>query len=100
VLLWSRRGAGHLQLLRRVNPDEPAVITVERQTEYLVCTDPDYPGGSEVWSADRYTTLPGGFACVQAATDAALQAAQDCLVCEEPWSGRPPWSPEHEEGPW
>jgi hypothetical protein len=31
-----------------VDPDNPAAITVERQTEYVVCTDPDDPGGNEV----------------------------------------------------
>jgi hypothetical protein len=82
-----------------VDPEHTAAITVERQTEYLVCTDPDDPGGNEVWSAYRHTTLPGGFASVQAATDAALQAAQDHLTCEEPWAGRPPWTPEPQEGP-
>jgi hypothetical protein len=52
-----------------VDDENPAAITVERETEYLVCTD------------------------------AANQAAQDHLVCEEPWAGRPPWTPEHQEGP-
>lgn len=82
-----------------VDEENPAAITVERETEFMVCTDPADPGGSEVWSAYRHTALPGGFASVQAATDAALQAAQAHLVCEEPWAGRPPWSPEQEEGP-
>jgi hypothetical protein len=81
-----------------VDPDHLAGITVERHTEYLVCTDRADTGGTELWSAYRYTTLPDGFASVQAAADAANQAAQDHLVCEEPWSGRPPWTPEYEEG--
>jgi hypothetical protein len=33
----------------------PATISVERQTEYLVCTDPNDPGGTEVWSTHRST---------------------------------------------
>jgi hypothetical protein len=82
-----------------VDEERPAAITVERQTEYLVCTDPADPGGSEVWSSYRHTTLPGGYANLQATTDAASQAAQAHLVCEEPWSGRPPWTPERQEGP-
>jgi hypothetical protein len=81
------------------DPDNPATITVERETEYLVCTDPTDPGGTEAWSAYRWTALPSGFATVQAAVDAALHAAQAHLVCEEPWAGWPPWSPEHEEEP-
>jgi hypothetical protein len=82
-----------------VDPEDPAAITVERQTEFMVCTDPADPGGSEVWSAYRTTTLQSGFPTVQAATDAACQAAQAHLVCEEPWAGRPPWTPEQQEGP-
>jgi hypothetical protein len=66
-----------------VEPDVPAKIVVERQTEYLVCTDPNDPGGSEIWSAYRWTALPGGFANVQAAADAANHAAQRHLVCKE-----------------
>jgi hypothetical protein len=82
-----------------VDEENLAAITVDRETEFMVCTDPADPGGSEVWSAYRWTALQGGFGTVQAATDAALQAAQAHLVCEEPWAGRPPWSPEQEEGP-
>jgi hypothetical protein len=74
--------------------DSPAAISVERQTEYLVCTDPADPGGTEVWSAYRFATLQPGFATVQAATDAAYHAAQQHLLCEESWSGQPPWSQE------
>jgi hypothetical protein len=82
-----------------VDDENPAEITVERETEFMVCTDPADPGGTEVWSAYRHTTLSGGFASVQAATDAANQAAQAHLVCEERWSGRPPWTQDHEKGP-
>jgi hypothetical protein len=82
-----------------VDTDDPAAISVERQTEYLVCIDPDDPGGTEVWSAYRWAVLQDGFATVQAATNAALQAAQAHQECEESWAGRPPWTPEHQEGP-
>jgi hypothetical protein len=82
-----------------VDDENPAPITVERETEYLVCTDPADPGGSEVRPACHYTTLPGSYSSIQAATDAANQAAQAHLTCEEPWAGRPPWTPEHQEGP-
>jgi hypothetical protein len=81
-----------------VDEENPAAITVERETEFMICTDPADPGGTEVWSAYRWTALQSGFASVQAATDAAFQAAQAHLTCEEPWSGRPPWTPEYEEG--
>jgi len=81
------------------DPDNPTTITVQREIEYLLCTDPTDPGGSELWSAYRTTVLPGRYASLQAATDAALEAAQAHLVCEEPWSGRSPWTPEHQEEP-
>jgi hypothetical protein len=74
--------------------DDPASICVEQQTELLVCTDPADPGGTEVWSDYRYTTLARGFDSVEAATAAAKQAAEEHLVCNEPWSGRSPWEPE------
>jgi hypothetical protein len=77
----------------------PPAITVDRETELMVCTDPEDPGGTEVWSAYRWTALQSGFATVQVATDAALQAAQAHLVCQEPWAGRRPWTPAHQEGP-
>lgn len=82
-----------------VDEANPAEITVERETEFMVCTDPDDPGGTEVWSTYRTTTLQRGFPTVQAATDAVFQAAQDHLACEEPWAGRPRWTPKHQEGP-
>ena len=82
-----------------VDPDTPAAITVGRETEFMVCTDHNDPGDSKVWSAYRHTTLQSGFANLQAATDTANQAAHSHLVCEEPWAGRPPWTPEQPEGP-
>ena len=69
------------------DPDQPAAVSVERQTEYLVCTDPTDPGGTEIWSDYCFATLQPDFATVQAATDAAHQH----LLCEESWSGQPPW---------
>jgi hypothetical protein len=82
-----------------VDEENLSAITVDRETEFMVCTDPADPGGSEVWSAYRHTTLQSGFANLQAATDTANQAAHSHLVCEEPWAGRPPWTPEQPEGP-
>jgi hypothetical protein len=77
-----------------VDLDDLTTIYAERQTEYLVCTDPADPGGSEVWSDSRYTTLHRGFDTLEAATAAAKQAATRHLVCDERWSGRPPWESE------
>ncbi len=76
-----------------VDLEDLTTIYVERQTEYLVCTDPDDPGGTEVWSDSRYTTLHRGFDTVQAATAAAKRAAEAHLVCDESWSGRSAWDP-------
>jgi hypothetical protein len=77
-----------------VDPHDPMTISLQRQTEYLVCTDPTDPGGTEVWSANSSTTLQPGFGDGQAASDAAHHAAQGHLVCDEPWSGRSPWESE------
>jgi hypothetical protein len=77
-----------------VDLDHPATVSVQRQTEYRVCIDPNDPGATEVWSTYRFTTLQSGFSEVQAATDAANHAAQNHLVCEEQWSGRSPSSKE------
>ncbi len=76
--------------------DDLTTVYVERQTELLACSDPDDPGGTEVWSDDRYATVARGFASVEAATAAARRAAEAHLVCDEVWSGRPPWESEEE----
>jgi hypothetical protein len=94
VRFWHRDRPGAMVTYcyyAAANLHDPAAISVDCQTEYLVCADPDDPGGTEVWSAYRYCTLRPGFATVQAATDAAFQTAQGHLVCEESWSGRAPW---------
>jgi hypothetical protein len=75
VRFWHRDHPGVLvtyTYFAAVDDENPAEITIERETEFLVCTDPTDPGGTEVWSAYRWTTLPGGFATVQEAIDAAL----------------------------
>lgn len=38
------------------NPtDEPVpYLDVEEQTEFIICTDPDDPGGTEIWSEYEY----------------------------------------------
>jgi hypothetical protein len=74
--------------------DDLTTVYVERQTEYLVCTDPSDPGSTELWSDCRYRPMASGFESVEAATAAAKQAAEAHLACDEDWSGRPPWEPE------
>jgi hypothetical protein len=74
--------------------DDLTTVFVEQQTEYMVCTDPSDPGSTELWSDYRYRPVATGFESVEAATAAAKQAAEAHLVCDEDWSGRPPWEPE------
>jgi hypothetical protein len=71
-------------------------VYVERQTEYLVCTNLADPGGSEVWSNYRYATVQRHLGNVEAATAAARHAAEAHLACDEDWSGRPPWESDEE----
>jgi hypothetical protein len=79
--------------------DDLTTVYVERQTELLACTDPADPGGSEVWSDDRYETVQHDLGSVEAATAAAKRAAEAHLACNEAWSGRPPWESEQEGNP-
>ncbi len=74
--------------------DDLTTIYVERQTELLVCTDAADSGSTEEWSDYRYTTIASGLGSVEAATAAAKRAAEGHLVCDEDWSGLPPWEPE------
>jgi len=71
--------------------DDLATVYLERQTEYMLCTDPADPGSTEAWSDTRYETVQHGFASVEAASAAAKRAAEAHLACEEDWPGRPPW---------
>jgi hypothetical protein len=74
--------------------DDLTTVYVEQQTEYLVCTDPTDLGSIEVSSDYRYEAVQRGFESVEAATAAAKRAAEGHLVCDEDWSGLPPWEPE------
>jgi hypothetical protein len=44
-----------------VDPCDLTAISVQRQTEYMVFTDPKDPGSTEVWSDACSTTLHGSF---------------------------------------
>jgi hypothetical protein len=78
--------------------DDLTTIYVERQTEYLVCTDPADPGGTEVWSDSRYEPVQRDLGSVEAATAAAHRAAEAHLACDEDWPGLPPWESNPEGG--
>jgi hypothetical protein len=94
VRFWHRDHPGAMVGYRyyaALDLDDLTSVYVERQTEYLVCTDPTDPGGSEVWSDCRYEAVERDLGTVEAATAAARQAAEAHLVCDEDWRGRPPW---------
>jgi hypothetical protein len=93
VRFWHRHRPGALvtyPYYAALDLDDLATVYVERQTEYLVCTDPADPGGSEVWSDYRYEAVQRDLGSVEAATTAARQAAEGHLACDEDLSGRPP----------
>jgi hypothetical protein len=74
--------------------DDLTTIYVERQTEYMVCTDPADPGGTEVWSDYRYAAVQRDLGSVEAATATARRAAEAHLACDEHWPGQPSWQSE------
>jgi hypothetical protein len=97
VCFWHRDHPGALVrccYYAALDLDDLTSIYVERQTEYLVCTDPDDPGSTEEWSDYAYATVQRGLGSVEAATAAARRIAEAHLACDEAWSGRPPWEPE------
>jgi hypothetical protein len=79
-----------------IDLDDLTTICVDRQAELLVCTDPADPGGTEVWAEVHHATVQRGLANAEAATTVAKRAAERHLVCDERWSGRPPWTDEGE----
>lgn len=79
--------------------DEHAVITrfyyvaaeplrIEEQTEYLACTDPTEPGGTERGSDYGYRTVPWSGPFDDAAAQAAAGDAPEPTVAE--WAGAMP----------
>jgi hypothetical protein len=51
--------------------DEQDTTSIECQTEYLICSDPSEPGGTELWADYRYRTLP---------TDTSQSSADDAWI--------------------
>ena len=37
--------------------ERPGEFVVQRETEFLTCTDPSDPGGTEIWSEDNIDDL-------------------------------------------
>lgn len=71
----------------------PGVFAVQRETEWLVCTDPANPGGTELWSDYHYDDLPDWTRdTARLAEQEALRRARDCLrrsAEDIGWDGRP-----------
>lgn len=79
------------------DPDNPSV-RLEVQTELMVATDPDDPGGTEVWSDLEYSDLPEKYDREYSSATAAGAAALGYLRQLDPalhftWDGRPEMGP-------
>lgn len=80
------------------DPGEEPTIRLEVQTELMVATDPDDPGGTEVWSDLEYGDLPGAFDRTYPSVEAAERAAKALLELLDPvlhfaWDGKPEMGP-------
>ncbi len=72
--------------------DDAQHYVITRQTEYLLCTDPDQPGDTEVWSDAVYdTTAAGPFRRLRAATLVAEELAKVAAdsAPDHTWDGEP-----------
>ncbi len=73
-------------------PEDGDVITVSVTYEFLVCTNPADPGGSEEWSDSSYVdNVAGPYDTYAEAEDMALQLAGGHLAHEVDWDGMAPW---------
>lgn len=80
------------------DPGAEPTISLEIQTELMVATDPDDPGGTEVWSDLEYSDLPERYERTYPSVEAAEEAAQEYLRTLDPardftWDGRPEMGP-------
>lgn len=73
--------------------DDEKSITLEMQTELMVCRDVDDPGSTEVWSDIEYSDLPERFDVVFTSVELAEQTARALIKSMEPhhigWDGYP-----------
>lgn len=69
---------------------ESKTYGIQNVTEFLICTDLDNPGGTEVWSDYQYDTDdPRSFDTIEAAEQAAETAARSELSMNGiTWDGR------------
>jgi hypothetical protein len=90
---WSRRfacdlGNGEWAVIGAdfytVDYDDGEGVILECQAEYVLCTDPNRPGDTEVWSDARYSE-PG--------VDPTDEVARELCAAVDPgdldWNGRP-----------
>jgi hypothetical protein len=61
-------------------------VGIERQTEFLICTDPDMPGHTEVWGDARFQDVAGESSEERARGMCARVDVADELFA---WDGRP-----------
>lgn len=73
--------------------DDEKSITLEMQTELMVCRDVDDPGSTEVWSDAEYSDLPERFDVVFTSVELAENMARALVRSMEPyhlgWDGNP-----------
>jgi hypothetical protein len=70
----------------------PGEFVIQIQTEWLVCTDPSDPGGTEIWSDYAYDDEGCPiYDSAAKAEDAARQAAAELLgdAGSHDWNGQP-----------
>jgi hypothetical protein len=80
------------------DPGAEPTISLDVQTELMVATDPEDPGGSEEWSDLEYSDLPEQYERTYPSVEAAEQAAQEYLRQLDPardftWDGKPEMGP-------
>lgn len=80
--------------------DADEVITLEQQTEVMICGDVQDPGSTERWSEVEYTALPERFDGVYATVKEAERAARQLITQTRPehidWDGLPEWAIERD----
>lgn len=63
---------------------------VEIQIEYLVCTDPRYPGDTERWANAEYENPPSEFRSLKKASDYAATLIRGHRARDITWNGKAP----------
>lgn len=61
---------------------------LERRTEYLICSDPADPGGTETWSELSFGDLRADLDAKQEALSATAPTDADWADIAPPWAGK------------